>query len=348
MERKVAETLSARAGSADTSGLAEAARQRASRRARRRTTGAVVGVVLAVAALPIAFALTRGDTPSTPVATDPPSSSAASPSLTPPRDGWRVESWRHVTLTVPADWAYGGGTDWCADDGGLEPMVVRPEAAVLAIGCSPQSSYGVYFGDSAATDLVQGVEGTVWRYSAQSSDQIMIWPQGTWLSVRILDDVAVWIATPEKALTQEVLDSVTHFNGPDANGCSARSDVPDAASGDGDRWSVCRYAADGWLEQSELLSAEDTASFQDAIAAAPVRKVLNRPACGEPAGYVIAGAGDLGSARITFASTCDFDNDLSLSGSVKELTSDVLYWALSPGWSGGTSGGVPMPNPLRR
>ena len=31
-----------------------------------------------------------------------------------------------------------------------------------------------------------------------------------------------------------------------------------------------------------------------------------------------------------------------------DLTADVLYWVLSPGWSGAVEGDVPMPTELRR
>jgi hypothetical protein len=32
----------------------------------------------------------------------------------------------------------------------------------------------------------------------------------------------------------------------------------------------------------------------------------------------------------------------------RELTEEVMYWALSPGWSGGVDAGVPLPAALRR
>ena len=38
---------------------------------------------------------------------------------------------------------------------------------------------------------------------------------------------------------------------------------------------------------------------------------------------------------------------MSVDGQVRELTPDVLYWALSPGWTGdGTD--VPLPPELRQ
>ena len=114
---------------------------------------------------------------------------------------------------------------------------------------------------------------------------------------------------------------------------------------------MCRYTGDGWLVQSELLSEADSAAFADAIAAAPL-KGLGGPACadvGPPSGFVLAGSGeDLGTVRIVFEDECPGDRGVWLSGTARELTSDVLYWALSPGWSGGVDGSVPLPDQLRQ
>ncbi len=119
-EERVRAALAAGVGDPSVSGLADRARSRL--RARRRTTGTVVAAAVAVAAVPVVLALTLpGDAPDRSPVSPQTSDSTPSPSPSPDgdavADGWRVESWRNVTLQVPDDWGYGGGTDWCAADG---------------------------------------------------------------------------------------------------------------------------------------------------------------------------------------------------------------------------------------
>jgi hypothetical protein len=44
----------------------------------------------------------------------------------------------------------------------------------------------------------------------------------------------------------------------------------------------------------------------------------------------------------------DACHGFSWDGDEHDLTADVLYWVLSPGWSGGVEGEVPMPDMLRQ
>jgi hypothetical protein len=60
------------------------------------------------------------------------------------------------------------------------------------------------------------------------------------------------------------------------------------------------------------------------------------------------GGSDLGSFRVSWAEECGDFRGVFGSGVHKQLTSDVLYWALSPGWSGEIPDGVPFPSVLRR
>jgi hypothetical protein len=114
---------------------------------------------------------------------------------------------------------------------------------------------------------------------------------------------------------------------------------------------VCRYSGDGWLAQSELLTVEESRQFEAAVADAPL-DTANLAGCtqlGPPIGRVAAGSGGaLGSVSIVFEDACSFRNGVFLSGTKRELTPDVLYWALSPGWSGAVDGSVPLPDQLRR
>ena len=51
------------------------------------------------------------------------------------------------------------------------------------------------------------------------------------------------------------------------------------------------------------------------------------------------------SARVDLVNGCP---RVTVDGHVRELTSDVLYWALSPGWSGSVPDGVSLPSELRK
>ena len=99
---------------------------------------------------------------------------------------------------------------------------------------------------------------------------------------------------------------------------------------------ICRYDADGWLVQSERLSEQDTESALAALSAAPIRQ--EQPACsgtpGQRYGTVVMGNGrDLGSVSVVWESDCAGERGVFFSGVVRELTPEVLYWALSPGWT---------------
>ncbi len=216
--------------------------------------------MVAVAAVPVVLALTlSGDTtdrsPVTPPATS--DSPSPSPDRDPVADGRRVESWRNLTLQVPDDWGYGGGTDWCAADGsGSRPEVVRPEGGVRSIGCTPQLSYGLHFGDGSAINWARS-SGDVWQYGWDSPDQVKVYPEDAWLGLYLVGDHYAMVVAPDQATARAVIDSAARIDGRDPNGCAPR-DVADAAAGSGDRWSVCRYGGDGWLVQSELLSESDS------------------------------------------------------------------------------------------
>lgn len=352
-EDKVREALASHDRDGDAAavaGLADGARARM--RSRRRTTMTVVAAAVAVAAVPAVLAVTGLSRDAAPG----PGGSTASESDTSPDpapSGQRDESWQNLTVTVPDDWGYGGGSDWCADGALLdqEPEVVRPEGGVRTIGCTPQNGYGVYFGDGSAINFVYD-SGHVWQYGWESPDQIHVYPEDAWLGLFQDGDHYLMVVTPDEATTRAVLESARVVRGHDPNGCAVR-DGTDVAAGDGDRWSVCRYGADGWLRESELLSEADSATFLQAVTDAPLKE-QNEPSCegvagAEPAGHVRAGSGgDVGSVSIVFESWCPPENGVFLSGAVRELTPDILYWAISPGWSGGVDGSVPLPDQLRR
>lgn len=331
-------------------GLAAGARARATRRARRRTAGTVAAAVLAVAAVPTVLALT-GSSPSVEPAPSPPTTSEVAPTPDAP-SGFRVESWRNLTVSVPPDWGYGGGTDWCGTDGapgGAE--VTRPGTGARSVRCHPELSYGLYFGDSAA---VRGERssGEVWQYDWEDPGQVRLYPEYAWLGLVGRGDQHALIVTSTEELTRAIMDTVSWVDDVDPNGCAPRVGSR-GPLGAGDRWSVCRYTGEGWLEQSELLTAEQSEQFLSAVRSAPLR-LAPSGSCPAPApdddsvGRVVAGNGsDLGSVSVVFESFCPGENNVFMSGTLRELTADVLYWAISPGWSGGVVGSVPLPDELR-
>ena len=145
------------------------------------------------------------------------------------------------------------------------------------------------------------------------------------------------MALPDLVMAQEILDSAQHNDRLDPHGCpvDAGSDpvVP------GDAMTVCRYDAAGLLEQSELLSGADLKAAELALFAAPdsTSKVCD----GDP-GQTIRLASVAEDAVIDLS--C---GTLMVHGEARELTKDVLYWALSPGWSGSVPDGVSLPSELR-
>jgi len=330
--------------------LAAGARARATRRARRRTAGAVVAAAIAVAAVPTAIALTGSSPTTVGPAPSPPTTSDGAPTPDATPSATRVESWRNLTVSVPSDWGYGGGSDWCASAPGTRdrPEVVRPGGGVRAVGCTPQSSYGLHFIDGSAIRWARE-SGDVWQYGWDSPDGVKMYPEDAWLGHFRVGDHALMIVTRDEATTRAVLDSVREVAGTDPNGCAPR-DGEDVAAGDGDRWSVCRYSGDGWLVQSELLTAEQSQRFAAAVETAPPFAVVGECRTRfEPSGRVAAGVdGDLGTVSIVFEDSCFQRRGVFFSGTSAALTEDVLYWALSPGWSGGVDGSVPLPEEFRQ
>jgi hypothetical protein len=99
---------------------------------------------------------------------------------------------------------------------------------------------------------------------------------------------------------------------------------------------------DDWLEQSELLNGPDAARALAALEAAPAKG--DRVCTLELSGPRI---------RVTTSDaegwvTLDACQGFSWVDGEHDLTPDVVYWVLSPGWSGGVDGDVPMPKELRR
>ena len=315
-------------------GRAGAARER--RASRRRTTvltsAAAVAAMVAVVG-GVAVLGSSDDSGRPPFAND------ATPTVTPTPSG-RVETWRDVSVTVPADWGYGNLSTWCLD-GATEPgtpVVERPGGTVELILCSgPANGYGAQFGEGATFDPAKR-PGEVWQY--QGGDLLMF-PEGAWLGYQRSDDAVVQVVAPSRDVAEQVLGSFDRVTDADAHGCSPHPVDPAAPVPSG-QVRLCRYGVDDWLEQSELLSGQDAADALTALEAAPAKG--DRMCTMELTGPVILVSSAESQGRVTL----DACQGFGWNGAEHDLTSDVLYWMLSPGWSGGVEGDVPMPDQLRQ
>jgi hypothetical protein len=252
---------------------------------------------------------------------------------------FRVESWRDLSVTVPADWGHGFLDDWCGDGGDLgHPVVQRPEGASIDILCDPQNGYGVQFMDGSAIHLAYE-PGHVWQYE---KGDVATYPDGSWLGYeRGSGDNLVWVVAPDRATVEEVLASFEHGGDADPNGCTAHPTDPGPTVKAGTLL-LCRYGVDDWLEQSERLTAQDAADAIAALDAAPAKG--DRMCTMALTGPMVL----LYSSQTQGRVTLDACQGFVWGGTEHDLTADVLYWALSPGWSGGVEGDVPMPDRLRQ
>jgi len=327
-------------------GLAGAARSRARKRRRARVTG---GVALAVLAIGVPTAVVAfgghedrggrvGPASNGNTAVDP--NPTASTTTTPETDwpmggGYRWESWHNVSVRVPENWGYGSLSDWCADGGELTPRVERPDTPTVSILCDPASTYGVSF------QAIDNHDDFQWPVVHQDGGG---WPKENEVGGRGIGGVLVMAATPDGDEARFILDSMRVI-GPqgDANGCYTRLS-PQVANPPEGALSICRYDEIGALVQSEALVAQNAGEAVQALQAAPPAEECVDSSSGSRPHVVILMAAAGMSARVDLASECP---RVTVDGDVRELTPDVLYWALSPGWSGSVPEGVSLPSELR-
>ncbi len=235
-----------------------------------------------------------------------------------------------MTIEVPDTWRYGTLDQWCVG-GELEvPVINRPGGVTTAMGCTPAQGYGVSFQEVERSDEFR------WPLAQQGSG----WPSDAWVGAHAVGGTLVSVSLPDINLAQQILDSVQLNPSLDPNGCpvSAESDpvVP------GDSMTVCRYDADGLLQQSELLTGDEVSRAEKALHDAPA---------GEAGACTADRRDDQQFIRLSsLAEDAEIDLKcgwLTQRGETRPLTSDVLYWALSPGWSGSVPGGVSLPSELR-
>lgn len=327
LEARVAEGLHGVGDrSPDPPDLAAGARARLARR--RRTTAGVVAALLAVVAVPLGLALVDGQ----------PERERSTDGV--PED-WRVETFGDLTVRVPPTWRSDArSTDWCAD--GVtrpEPRVTRP-GPVQEVECTPRYPVGVHFGPGGLGPLPPGTEGVVQQYTGSR------FPDGAWIGFVGTGAASLWVVAEDRVIARRVLDTATVVRRLDPNGCTVRADG--ALASNAERVSVCRYES-GLLQQSELLSAEDSAAATAAVRATeapgPAARVACPPSSERVARITLQSA--VLDARLLPSRACGLSAVFLERGEQRLLTAEVLRWALSPGSPGALPRGLPAPDRLR-
>ncbi|MFN8191427.1 MAG: hypothetical protein U0R78_13505 [Nocardioidaceae bacterium] len=345
IEHRVRDSLGAAATHSPeaTASLVAGARRRLRRR--RAVVGGVVAVAAVAVAVPVGLSLGQGS------GRDGGTPSVVASDITPPdvEAGWRVETWRDLTLQVPDSWGYGSLDQWCVSDDGRGPegvaAVQRPEGIQTLVLCEPQVGFGVRFFDPQF-DMpdVAGLEsGEVTRFDPIDTVGGTLYPAGAWLGLMTTANAGALIVAEDQATAQRILDSAAQVD-VDPNNCWTSVDTTHRGEFvDPEHLSICRYGPDGWLQQSELLSPQDTTTALSEIGHGPL--VTGDTACaGTDDTQIVLG----GQFVVTLTDQCRHGNRIALSGTIHELTDRDLYWALSPGWSGSwNQDWVPMPRQLR-
>jgi hypothetical protein len=272
----------------------------------------------------------------------------ASPTSTPTVVGgpsWRVESSHDVQVEVPDDWGYGSRGEWCTAsglDGWKVPRVQLGDNPSFDARCpEPSQSYGLSFVNGGPVDLAQP-SASIWQYGDEG-----VYPDGAWLSIVVEGDVAVLVAAPDRDTVQHIVDSVDPVRGAnavDGNGCFPKAErafgradpVPGTVS-------VCRYEDGFWLSQSERLTGADAAESVAALDAAPVMEYRPCPMDKVPPPSIELVTSE-GVADLQWNPRC---TGVYWKNTLRKLTPEVMYWALSPGFQGPLPADVPLPDEFR-
>ena len=218
----------------------------------------------------------------------------------------------------------------------------RPEGVSVDILCSPEQGYGVQFMDASALDLAYE-PGHIWQYeTGDEKGDHAIYPDGAWLGYeRGSGDNLVWVVAPSRADRRgdPRVVRAQHERRRQRVRAARRRRRPRPRRG---QLRLCRYGIDDWLEQSEILTGQDAA---DALAGPRDGAREGRPDV-HHGPHRTRGPGELGRSQGRV--TLDACQGFSWDGDEHDLTADVLYWVLSPGWSGGVEGDVPMPDTFRQ
>jgi hypothetical protein len=334
LETRLAEALNHVAEAAPAAaGLADAARSRARSKRRAKVVGAAAAVAVCLG-VPTAVVAEKGPQDARPATN-------AHRNLTPAVDvpaGYRVESWHDVSVLVPTSWEDGSLSDWCAGGGALTYRVQRPGAPATESRC-PSSAYGLGF------QALDGNDETFdWPVALQTGTG---WPPNAWVGAHGTGGVLVQVTAPTRQEALAVLATVRRIGSQgDPYGCtSSRGEAPPLEVPTG-AMRICRYDDQGLLEQSELLVGDDVAKAVDALEEAPELISADRDCAlkvTEIEPVVRLHTSDV-HANVDLGGACPLVHGL---GADRQLTPDVLYWALSPGWSGDSTN-LPLPPELRQ
>lgn len=328
-ETRLADALARQAERApDAAGLAEGAR----RRLRRRRTATAGAAVTAVVAVTVGLSLAKGmlSIESTPGASVEPTPTGAGVPA-----GWRFESWRDLEFAVPGSWTYGSMGAWCASGGSLEvPRVERPGRVTPMIMCQTDG-YGVRLGPAGP-----GGAGRA--------------PAGAAVRTRTIDGTTLTAVTKDPAEADLIVGSLHKITGVDVSGCAPKTAVPasgtfrtpqDAAPGP---VALCHYtAADGYLDQSEQLSDQDSRRTLEALRSTPAGAVPvgDCPGAAENRAIMVRTA-DRVIAWVYYQGCVGVHADLG-DGRARQLTAELMYMVLSPGSARSFGSNVPVPSVLR-
>jgi len=338
---RVREAISQGTDGAPPLDLADRVRARARARRRNRMTGVVAGAVVILA---VAAGLAQWQPGGGPGPTGEPGPDGTG-------SGWRTESWHDLEIAVPESWGYGSMDAWCLPGRDRDtPVVSRGEAIVDSIACSaPTTGYGVEFYalGNPVDALYDAGNGEIMQLTPQL-DPTHQFPRSAWMGHLVIGETGVMFVTADRATAQAIKDSAHAITDVDANGCAPDRNQPVATARRpaSDELRLCRYAPDGQLEQSELLRGWDAGSAANALDHAPVDDDP-RGTCTEPSQTVDVRYQER-RASVTLQESVSTQEGctrvVGWSDDVRALTPDVLYWVLSPGWTGTLPGDVPLPD----
>jgi hypothetical protein len=217
-----------------------------------------------------------------------------SPEIQTAQDTKRQIKWSGITFEVPSDWKGGATTAWCAGGrkpGGVVPRIDLPDQERPKTTCTPANGYGVRVSPAAGFDP-DHKSREVWEYDDTGTGATADYPDGAWVSYWFDDDWVVTTATPDPGLTTRITRSVRNRGQVvDVNGCSLFLDEPDVLAKVGALGvgaSLCRYAWDGELVDSQRLTEGEAGRALAALAVAPEIGGEDAPDCRQEKGWVVA------------------------------------------------------------
>ncbi len=223
-------------------------------------------------------------------------------------------------------------SDWCADGGRARPRGSSgPGRARRDVLCDPASTYGVTF---QAIDNTRRLRVAAWSTRTGGG-----WPAETTSAAGA--SAACWSGRDPQSPTRRAT-SWTRCSAIDRRGTptAARSTPARIPSSPEDAMTVCRYDERRSARAERAAQRRRPGGCRDGAAGGPGRRT--RKVCDGDPGQTFRMASVAEDARIDL--NC---NTLLVHGEARELTEDVLYWALSPGWSGTVPGDVSLPSELR-